>query len=237
MTLTYAPEKLPLGATLVPKHTQDWLKRLRRAVGTQRLRYFLVGEYGDQSERPHYHVALFGLGISSAKLIEETWSQGFVVVGTLTRASADYVAGYVTKKMTGKNDGRLRGRYPEFARMSLRPGIGANAMAPIVRACGPESVRTALGGDVPRVLRHGKSVLPLGRYLRSRLRSSMYDDAEAVKESALQSWSKEMLDMWKVEVYRSENASKSLSEIRAALDAQRVLNLEARSAIKSVRRL
>lgn len=60
VTLTYAPEKLPENGSLVPEHVQSWLKRLRARVAPSKFRFFLVGEYGDESERPHYHAALFG---------------------------------------------------------------------------------------------------------------------------------------------------------------------------------
>ena len=55
VTLTYEDDNV---RSLVPKDPQDWLKRIRKAVEPLRLRYYLVGEYGDISERPHYHVAL-----------------------------------------------------------------------------------------------------------------------------------------------------------------------------------
>ena len=63
VTLTYDDEHLPRlddgRGTLVPKDFQDWLKRFRKAVEPRRVRYFGVGEYGDQLWRPHYHVILF----------------------------------------------------------------------------------------------------------------------------------------------------------------------------------
>lgn len=94
---------------------------------------------------------------------------GNIHVGELTPQSAAYIAGYVVKKMTSKEDERLNGRWPEFARMSNRPGIGALAI--------PELASTLLThdlekteDDVPNVLRHGRTVYPLGRYLKKKLR-------------------------------------------------------------------
>lgn len=167
VTLTY--KEVPDGGSLVPRDLTLWFKRLRKHRG---FRYFAVGEYGDFSERPHYHAALFGFGVEDTDVVRETWGMGHVLVGDLTLASAAYVAGYVTKKMTGKDDVRLNGRYPEFARMSLRPGIGAGAIPEIASAVlsevgGREVDRT---GDVPDMLRHGRGSYPLGRYLRRLLR-------------------------------------------------------------------
>lgn len=83
----------------------------------------------------------------------------------MTEHSVKYVAGYVQKKLTRRDDPRLEGRPPEFALMSLRPGIGALAVSDIAS--------TALfcdAVDVPAVLRTNGKIQPLGRYLRKKLR-------------------------------------------------------------------
>lgn len=202
VTLTYCDTELPqlnigtgeIGSTLEPKHLQDWLKRLRCAVAPRRVRYFAVGEYGDETWRPHYHAALFGYppcayGQSRyslrtldcchwCDLVRDTWGKGHVYVGNLGAESAGYLAGYVTKKMTMRDDPRLRGRYPEFARMSLKPGIGADAMHEVADVV----MRYNIGdntGDVPSTLRHGMRELPLGRYLRKKLRVMVGKDEKA----------------------------------------------------------
>jgi hypothetical protein len=193
ITLTYRPDEYPVDGSLQPNHTKNWLKRLRRRMEPDTIRYFLVGEYGEKTERAHYHAALFGYppclsgnmggrrgcNCSSCTGISETWGKGNVFVGSLTPDSAGYIAGYVTKKMTnGKNEKVqefLKGRHPEYARMSLKPGIGAPAVDKIV-----EMLETDLGcsiieneGDVPSVLSHGKKKYPLGRYLRRKIREKM----------------------------------------------------------------
>lgn len=237
VTLTYADEHLPEGAQLVPKHTQDWLKRLRKAAGGQRLRFFLVGEYGEKGGRPHYHVALFGLGPSSRKLIEESWSLGHVLIGTLTNASATYVAQYVTKKMTSKEDVRLCGKHPEFARMSRRKGIGFNSVAPVATVLNRLRVSSPELGTVPLVLLHGSRALPLGRYLRSKIREVVYgDNAEAIKEFELVAYQKEMQELLRVEIAKSDNASSSTSQMISRRDHQKVLTCESWNAIKVQRR-
>lgn len=173
-TLTYDEEKYP--GQLVPYHTQTWLKRLRKRLGSERpLRYFLVGEYGDQTERAHYHAALFGVSQLESELVSLSWGHGFIQLGDLTLESAQYIAGYVTKKMTAFDDPRLNGRHPEFARMSRRPGIGAGAVVQIADALNSAagSAFIASTGDVPAALNHGKKSYPVGRYLRSLLREEL----------------------------------------------------------------
>lgn len=192
LTLTYNEENLPHTMnglpTLAPEDLRNWLKRIRKAVAPIRLRYYAVGEYGDVSARPHYHLALFGFQscrngstirhrgrtmaaqcCSTCRLVQATWAAGDIESGTLEEASAQYLVGYVLKKMTRYDDGRLYGRMPEFARMSLRPGIGQRAMHDIA------DVILTLGldvseADVPSALRRGARMWPMGRYLRQQLR-------------------------------------------------------------------
>lgn len=188
VTLTYDNEHLPSGASLVPKHTQLFLKLLRKRLGPERpLRYYLVGEYGDETQRPHYHAALFGVSPLEWELVQSCWPHGAVDnpvkkrLGTLTLESAQYIAGYVTKKMTAHDDVRLNGRYPEFARMSLRPGIGATAIPSIADSLNDEHGARYLAAnlDVPLHLNQGRKTLPLGKYLRKGLRDAMgFDPSE-----------------------------------------------------------
>lgn len=197
VTLTYSDANLPMKPSsnlpsLSAEHVSSWLKRLRDRVKPQKLRFFAVGEYGDQTERPHYHVALFGLSnchwggsrygrlyadcCRSCDLVRDSWGLGNVYLGTLTQDSAQYVAGYVVKKMTGKDDIRLQGRDPEFCRMSRRPGIGANSTHDLAN----DLLRVDFDDvDVPVSISHGKKNLPLGRYLRGLLRERIGRSKEA----------------------------------------------------------
>lgn len=203
LTLTYHEQNLTkragpsgqLRATLLPTDLQNWLKRLRMRIAPLRIRFYACGEYGDETERPHYHVALFGFPscsyiqsryskfrrdcCSSCDLVRDTWSLGHVFLGSLEAASAGYVAGYITKKMTRHDDPRLDGRHPEFCRMSLRPGIGAFFMDEVASSLMQFNLEEATQGDVPSTLRHGTREMPLGRYLRRRLRTRIGKEANA----------------------------------------------------------
>lgn len=246
VTLTYADEQLKwvrkgssCVASLVPVHLQRWLKRLRKAVSPMRVRFFAVGEYGDQTFRPHYHAALFGyktclFGMSrytknkisccvQCDIIRDTWGIGNTFLGTLEERSAQYIAGYCLKKMTSVTDVRLQGRYPEFARMSLRPGIGGEAVADVARAL----VNVPLEGDVPSGLRHGSKVLPLGRYLRRRLRVALGRDIYEPQVVSL-SRSAELLPVYAANV---ADPSVSVKQRLLDVDAAVVAGLEARRRI------
>lgn len=192
LTLTYDDEHLPDDNSLKPRHLQLFLKRLRFSMEPKRFRYFAVGEYGDQSQRPHYHLALFGVrtceyGLTRSRLRRECcdrctemsrlWPQGYCFLGRCETQSARYIAGYVIKKLTQANHPDLCGRHPEFARMSNRPGIGcgmADEIASTLLEHGLDSLP-----DVPATLAHGRARWPLGKYLRRQIRKRIGRDEKA----------------------------------------------------------
>lgn len=176
VTLTYAPENLPANASLAPRDMALFLHRLRkdRKHGLGSIRYFYVGEYGERTQRPHYHMALFNVTPERAEhTCRKLWSKngepiGHVHVGEITTKSISYIAGYCLKKM-GKNDRRLKGRHPEFGRRSKFPPLGAayvqNKILPALRA---DTVHAAIreAGKLPAGFRHEKGVLPFPDYWR-----------------------------------------------------------------------
>lgn len=162
LTLTYDDAHLPIrdhvsldkstgevlieseNAVLVPEHMTKFLKDLRRYYeyhyNHTGIRYFLAGEYGEKTLRPHYHMIVFNLPIFDLKLYKESfsgnnlynsvilnhiWGKGYVAIGNVTYESCAYVARYTTKKIgINKDDYLAKGLEPEFVRMSRRPGIG-----------------------------------------------------------------------------------------------------------------
>lgn len=227
--------------SLDPEAVTKFIKRLRRKFPSRKIRYFLCGEYGDESGRPHYHIALFGLGRFAAKDIEEAWPFGFTHVGDLTKDSAAYVAGYVTKKMTHAEDRcteeckhePLNGRYPEFARMSRKPGIGADAMSQVgdvlTSEHGPEVI-IRNDFDVPVMLRHGRRYFPLGRYLRSKLRQKVGDE-DTFKKEGLEKFRLQMSAMFRDALENKKSSKGSWGKIFAKQNEQKIKNLEARVKI------
>lgn len=101
-----------------------------------------------------------------------------MMVGTLEERSAAYIAGYVLKKMNITSVDTCR--VAPFARMSLRPGIGAGAVPDVASAVMQWKLEEK--GDVPIGLRHGSRVLPLGRYLRRHLRLQCGLDEDCPEE-------------------------------------------------------
>lgn len=127
---------------------QSFMRRLRKK-SKRAIRFYMSGEYGSQTWRPHFHAILFGIDFSSDRVyyrkspagnrlyksafLDEVWSHGLCSIGAVTHESAAYCASYVLKKVSDNEDrlrrvdpetGEVYCLRPEFSRMSLRPGIG-----------------------------------------------------------------------------------------------------------------
>lgn len=139
LTLTYDNDHLPEHGTLVKRHMQLFMKRLRKKLSDRVIRCFYVGEYGGKTERPHYHAILFncdfpdkeffkmseGNRLYKSEILSSLWPYGFANFGSVTFDSCAYVARYALKKVTGKKASEHYGkRIPEFAEASRRGGIG-----------------------------------------------------------------------------------------------------------------
>ncbi len=140
-------------ANLNPTHVSNFIRSLRRANKDHQICYFYCGEYGDENERPHYHMCLFnhsfddiylwkddeGLYTYTSESLQKHWPWGFTTCSELNYRNASYTAGYALKKITGKKaddhylrcdeHGEAYWLLPEYIRMSTgrgKPsGIGA----------------------------------------------------------------------------------------------------------------
>lgn len=214
-------------------------------MSPMRLRFYAVGEYGEL-DRPHYHIMLFGypecsrgrtkrhFGTSRAdaltccshcKLVFDTWGFGDVDLGAVTRHSAGYVASYCVKKMTASDDFRLKGRPPEFARMSLRPGIGADAMWDVASTLLQYDLDETQV-DVPDHLRVGPTGRPIGRYLRRKLRSMIGKEVDTPDE-ILQAMAEDLRPLREAAFYASKSFAQAV--VDAAEGERR--NFYARQAV------
>lgn len=152
ITLTYNQEHLP-SIGIYKEEIQLFLKRIRRNLDRMNvehhLRYFACGEYGHNSQRPHYHMILWNFPdkftnlFQKLKVIEDAWravvtdeegnilynedgspvteSIGFCYVKPLTFGGIEYVMKYMKKAHTPPT-----GMNPCFFLSSRREGgIGA----------------------------------------------------------------------------------------------------------------
>lgn len=157
LTLTYNNENLPFGFVkgfsheygltepiLVKKHWQDFMKRLRYYFPDNEIRFYMCGEYGGKTHRPHYHAILFGIGLDdlpdlvpygknefgqdyfTSHKIADIWNKGFISLSEVSWRTCAYVARYVQKKEMKQVEyaGADPDSVPEFVLMSRNPGIG-----------------------------------------------------------------------------------------------------------------
>lgn len=154
ITLTYNDENIPWSEyvndegeicpsmTLVKKDFQLFLKRLRKEIYPQKVRYYACGEYGDKTKRPHFHAIIYGINFDfdryqygksedgypqyRSPTLEKVWTYGYSMICNVEWQTCAYVARYVTKKKKGlqKDYYEYFNIEPEFSLMSLKPGIG-----------------------------------------------------------------------------------------------------------------
>lgn len=125
------------------KPFQDFFKRLRITLfrsgypGVDNVRYYMCGEYGDKTHRPHYHAIVFGWmpgdllallgkpGLFVSPTLSKLWPYGYHTVARVDPECVSYVAGYVDKKLDGARMQWAENNVaPEYVRMSRNPGIG-----------------------------------------------------------------------------------------------------------------
>jgi len=130
VTLTYDQKHAPSDGSLDKKHLQLYMKRLRKKDGTNKLRYYAVGEYGSRGGRPHYHLLIFN---ASEAHIRSSWNDsrdrpvGIVHIGRVTPASVGYVTKYLVQTTSAQNwrsEKNPKGLLKPFSVMSRKYGIG-----------------------------------------------------------------------------------------------------------------
>ncbi len=154
VTLTYRDEHqcndkqykngyfIPADKSLAPSHVSKFFRSLRKANKDHKIRYFYCGEYGPETQRPHYHLCIFnhtfddlqlfkddeGLYTYTSPSLDKHWPYGFSTVSELNYRTAAYTAGYIFSKITGKKardhylrcdeHGQAYWLKPEYTRMS-----------------------------------------------------------------------------------------------------------------------
>lgn len=105
LTLTYSDNVVPKSPTgqptLCKEDVQLFMKRLRKEnakCSDYSLRYYLVGEYGTKTKRPHYHIILFNLHPDVRDLVPRIWGLGHVDFGNVSPASIHYTTKYVINR-------------------------------------------------------------------------------------------------------------------------------------------
>lgn len=173
ITATYNDENDP-GYSLSHYDWQCFMKRLRKSAQQEmnqeesvsradrhkgkfrtdnayELSYYMCGEYGERTSRPHFHACLFGIDFNdkvfhkttdsgeqlyTSETLDNIWGKGYCAIGDVTFKSAAYIARYIMQKYDwgkGKEyeeilDPNLTGeiylRKKPYNQMSRNPGLG-----------------------------------------------------------------------------------------------------------------
>lgn len=158
LTLTYSENCVP--TRLEYADISSFWKRLRKNFRMP-VRFFCVGEYGEQTGRPHWHAIVYTespimpLGLN---YIQE-WQSGGIICANAEPASMAYVAGYTLKK-----------RYQEMeVQMSRRPGLGLERGSELGQIMARQMPEVEY---FPTAIRSGKQLYPLHRKLREVMQES-----------------------------------------------------------------
>lgn len=199
VTLTYAQEPLVKAdyaggdlwiPTLVKSHAKNWLRSVRRKATSLGLpfRYFLAGEYGKESGRPHYHAILFGIGPSWSRDFESLWSEGFSYFKPANARTMAYVSKYCLKDGGDPEVELLEGLHvdvegrvsvPPFRMTPRNPALGMVLASRIASGLGriqrPMEL-LALERELKGSFHVGKDRYPIARIVRDELARQLVDE-------------------------------------------------------------
>lgn len=113
----------PYGGSLRRRDVELFVKRLRKHLDSHygvSVRAYIVGEYGERTQRPHYHALLWGFDFEhdrkregsshggypmwSSKLLDELWGQGMCRINEMGQEVAQYAAKYALKSLGVKHE-------------------------------------------------------------------------------------------------------------------------------------
>ena len=193
VTLTYDEENLPANADLNKRDLTLYKKRLRKRIGSYR--HFSIGEYGDKSFRPHYHLIIFGVRKDCNRSVcrfnpdhcdcvfYKAWKKGRIEVEMVrsSKKGMKYVTGYCFKKRTKEGDKYLKGHTPEFKTQSTKPPLGQPY---ILRRF--EHLKRNYGHlyeGSPDSVQIGKRVVPLDRHLKRKVHEQFFGNTDNLDRS------------------------------------------------------
>lgn len=123
VTLTF-DDAYNVSNNLDKRDVQLFIKRLRKRLKGRSIKYFAVGEYGEESFRRHYHLILFNVYFGDDDIIRDCWYYGNVDIAPVEQGSLNYVTGYVNKKIGDADiDYEELGYTPPFRLSSKNLGI------------------------------------------------------------------------------------------------------------------
>lgn len=173
-TLTYRDDDLPLIGSvkykfdfpcLCKRDIQLFMKRLRKNI-KEKIKYHVVGEYGPQTLRPHYHGLLFSFVPIDETLFVSCWSKSDLKFDVFEPAFTRSAAGYVSKYICAVPF------LPDFIKESdkcIKPfTLCSNGLGLSYLETNPELVKKKLDQDETFVVLDGIK-MPMPRYYIDKL--------------------------------------------------------------------
>lgn len=203
VTATYDDENLK-SESLVPADATKFIKRLRKQLEPDKIRYSYTGEYGTENERPHFHFLFYGLppchhGRSHrwlkfccpvCALLRKTWPYGDIQSKSVVPERIAYIVGHQTRIMQWDHEDK---RVQPYTRHSS--GIGREYIDQIAETC---KVHHSQDLDVPGVVYFGGEKLHLDSYSKKRIRKALGRD-EKTPEIVLSALHEEMVKDYEAE--------------------------------------
>lgn len=217
VTLTYNDWHMRHNRSLCKRDVQLFLKRLRKRDGTNKIRYYAVGEYGTKTARPHYHVLLFNC--RSEEMVRAAWCDqkgrpiGNVHFGKVTSASVAYVCKYIVQPQI-----EVEGMEKPFAIMSRGYGIGGRYLTDEMVKWHRDNeanytLRDAVTVRLPRFYRGKIWYSPEDRERISKASTKMALDEQAREERFLK---KRYGDKWMIQLKMLRDAQLSRIRVKVA---------------------
>lgn len=113
VTLTYDNQSLPSILEFQQKiQFKKFIKKLRKSLGSKKIKYIASHEYGGKTFRPHHHLIIFGWSPATQKFLKDTpagypifrsphleklWQHGYSSTAEANAKTAYYVASYALK--------------------------------------------------------------------------------------------------------------------------------------------
>lgn len=143
-----------------------------------RIRYFSVGEYGSNTQRPHYHSIMFNAMPETLEALSsgQIWGRGFVKFGNVNTKTINYVAKYVVDRPAQLITGMIR----PFCFMSKNPGLGHGYLG---RAKKWHKPMAGQREDYRFYRKNGQYRIRLPRYYKDRMFTTTERQVAAIEAS------------------------------------------------------
>lgn len=148
--------------SLVKDDLQKVIKRLRHHSPIK-FKHFSIGEYGDESKRPHYHSILIGVPSELASgVLRKSWNKGFTTAEPVTSGRIRYVVDYLDcVSSEGKKKFESLGVVPPF-------NLHSNGIGQSLFDCQRDMIM-----ETGHYVSKGK-LLPVSQYWLNKLGVPMY---------------------------------------------------------------